>query len=84
MSHGAGCVAELPYNNRLLLELFLSTPLEKRVSDQVHYDLIRHLNPAIDATGITITNYNETRARMYKEKLMFLFIFSLFRNGTDI
>ena len=62
----------IPYNNRLLLELFLSTPLEKRVSDQVHYDLIRHLNPAIDATGITITNYNETRARMYKEKLYYL------------
>jgi len=62
----------IPYNNRLLLELLLSTPLEKRISDQVHYDLIRYLNPAIDATGITITNYNETRSRMYKEKIYYL------------
>ena len=62
----------IPYNNRLLLELFLSTPLEKRISDQVHYDMIRYLNPTIDKTGITIVNYNETKLRMYKEKLYYL------------
>lgn len=62
----------IPYNNRLLLELFLSTPLEKRISDQVHYDMIRILNPAVDKTGITIVNYNETKMRMYKEKLYYL------------
>lgn len=62
----------IPYNNRQLMELFLSLPLDRRISDQVHYDLIRHLNPAIDKTGITITNYNETKTRMYKEKLYYL------------
>ena len=62
----------VPYNNRLLMELFLTLPLERRISDQVHYDLIRELEPVIDATGITITNHNETKARMYKEKLYFL------------
>lgn len=62
----------IPYNNRLLLELFLSTPLEKRISDQVHYDMIRYLNPTIDKAGITIVNYNETKLRMYKEKLYYL------------
>lgn len=62
----------IPYNNRLLLELLLSTPLKKRISDQVHYDIIRLLNPTIDKTGITIVNYNETRSRMYKEKLYYL------------
>lgn len=62
----------VPYNNRLLMELFLTLPLERRISDQVHYDLIRELEPIIDATGITITNHNETKMRMYKEKLYFL------------
>ena len=62
----------IPYNNRMLLELFLTTPLERRISDQVHYDLIRELEPIIDGTGITIVNHNETKARMYQEKLYFL------------
>lgn len=62
----------VPYNNRLLMELFLTLPLEKRISDQAHYDMIRELNPIIDATGITITNYNETKSRMRKERLYYL------------
>lgn len=62
----------VPYNNRLLMDKFLSTPLKKRISDQVHFDLIRLMNSAIDRTGITVTNYNETKTRMYKEKLYFL------------
>lgn len=62
----------IPYNNRILMDTFLTLPLEKRITDQAHYDMIRQLNPAIDQTGITITNYNETKSRMYKEKLYFL------------
>lgn len=62
----------IPYNNRILMDTFLSLPLEKRISDQAHYDMIRQLNPTIDETGITITNYNETKKRMYVEKLYFL------------
>lgn len=62
----------IPYNNRLMMEAFLTLPLEKRISDQAHYDMIRLLNPTIDQTGITIVNYNETKKRMYKEKLYYL------------
>ena len=62
----------VPYNNRRLMEIFLTLPLEKRISDQAHYDMIRVLNPKIDATGITITNYNETKSRMRKERLYYL------------
>lgn len=62
----------VPYNNRLMMEAFLTLPLEKRISDQAHYDMIRNLNPIIDQTGITIVNYNETKKRMYKEKLYYL------------
>ena len=53
----------IPYNNRNLIELFLSLPLEKRIAC---------MNPLIDQTGITITNYNETSVRMWKEKLYYL------------
>lgn len=62
----------VPYNNRLLMEAFLTLPLEKRISDQAHFDMIRLLNPTIDQTGITIVNYNETKQRMYKEKLYYV------------
>lgn len=62
----------IPYNNRNLIELLLSLPLEKRINDQVHQDLIACMNPLIDQTGITITNYNETSVRMWKEKLYYL------------
>lgn len=62
----------IPYNNRKLLELMLSTPLEKRILDQLHEDIIRCMNPTISDTGITITNYNETKSRMWKEKLYYL------------
>ena len=62
----------IPYNNRILMEHFLTLPLKKRISDQAHYDMIRYLNPTIDQTGITITNYNETRSRMHKERIYWL------------
>ena len=59
-------------NNRLLLDLMLSAPQSKRISDAFHEDLIRFANPHIDETGITITNWNETKKRMYLEKAYFL------------
>lgn len=62
----------IPYNNRKLMELLLSMPLEKRITDQVHYDLIRYMNPVIDQTGITIANANETKKRMWMEKAYYL------------
>lgn len=62
----------IPYNNRLLMELFLRLPLEKRIEDIPHFDVIRKMNPAIDQLGITITNYNETKKRMYCERAYYL------------
>ncbi|MDD6603191.1 MAG: asparagine synthase-related protein [Eubacteriales bacterium] len=62
----------IPYNNRLIMELFLSLPLEKRIKDEPHYDLIKHMNSDIDELGITIVNYNETKRRMYLEKFYYL------------
>lgn len=62
----------IPFNNRLLMELFLKLPLEKRVEDAPHYDVIRTMNAEIDRLGITVTNYNKTKKRMYCEKAYYL------------
>ncbi len=61
----------IPYNNRNLMELFLRLPLEKRIADTPHYDIIRKMNPKVDALNITVTNYNETKRRMYMERLYY-------------
>lgn len=61
----------IPYNNRNLMKLFLSLPLEDRIKDKPHEDVIKLMNKTIDDTGITIVNYNETKKRMYIEKMYF-------------
>ncbi len=61
----------IPYNNRELLDMFLSLPINSRISDKVHNDIILYMNKKIYDTGITITNYNETKKRMLLEKAYF-------------
>ena len=61
----------IPYNNRLLLDCMLSAPLQKRISDEFHEDIIKYANKKIDDCGINITNWNETKKRMYLEKIYF-------------
>ena len=61
----------IPYNNRNLMKLFLSLPLKDRIEDKPHEDIIKLMNKTIDDTGITIVNYNETKKRMYIEKMYF-------------
>ncbi len=62
----------IPFNNRLLLDLMLKAPKEKRISDVFHEDLIAYGNMKISETQITVTNWNETKKRMYIEKMYFL------------
>ena len=62
----------IPYNNRRLLDRMLQAPLEKRISDQFHEDLIRAADPRVAEPGITVTNWNETKNRMRMERLYFL------------
>lgn len=69
----------IPYNNRCLLELMLKAPMKKRISDEFHEDLIEYNNKLISDTDITITNWNETKKRMYIEKMYFL-LSSAFKN----
>lgn len=62
----------VPFNNRLLLMRMLQAPLEKRISDRFHEDLICTANKEVSEPGITITNWNETKKRMRIERLYFL------------
>ena len=54
------------YNNRRLLDLMLSVPLEERVSDQHHLDIKQILNKDLWEMGIRVVNKTETdlRARL--------------------
>lgn len=74
MMHGAKCGLNIgvmktcfeitiPYNNRNLLDLLLRVPLEKRLSDQLHLDLKRVLNPELYDMNIRVVNLNETTRR---------------------
>lgn len=71
----------IPFNNRKLLDLMLRAPKQKRITDQFHEDLIKHGNHKVDEAGITITNWNETKKRMYVEKAYFVLSSLLGRFG---
>lgn len=53
----------IPYNNRKLLDLLLRVPLDKRISDQHHMDLKRHMNAELYDMNIRVVNLNETSRR---------------------
>jgi hypothetical protein len=61
----------IPYNNRKSIDLFLTLPLEYRIKDKVHEDIIKSMNSKISDTGINVINYNETKVRMIFEKIYF-------------
>lgn len=59
----------IPYNNRKLLMLLLSVPLDKRIDDQLYTDIRARMNPKIDQTGISVTNLKHTESRAKLENL---------------
>ena len=61
----------VPYNNRILLDLMLRMPLEKRMNDHLHKDVMNRMDPRIEALGIHVVNGNETRTRALAERLYF-------------
>lgn len=65
----------IPYNNRELLRLLLSTPIKYRIQDKPHHDIIKLMNPDIYNCGISVTNVKHTKNRAKLEKL-YLNIFS--------
>ena len=61
----------VPYNNRALLDLMLRTPLEKRIDDSLHKDMIRLMDERIEKLGIHVVNGNETKKRELLERFYF-------------
>lgn len=59
----------IPYNNRILLQTLLGTPLEKRIEDQCHKDIQRIMNIKIAETDISVTNLKHTKKRACFEKM---------------
>ena len=61
----------VPYNNRVLLDLMLRMPLDKRMHDHLHKDVMDKMDPRIEALGIHVVNGNETKKRAILERLYF-------------
>ena len=60
---------EIPYNNRILLQYLLSTPVEKRIKDEPHWDIMRKMNSQIADCGISVVNVKHTENRAKIEKM---------------
>lgn len=61
----------IPYNNRKLLALLLSAPIEKRIRDEVYTAIRKRMNPQIDETGIAVTNLKHTKNREKAENIYY-------------
>lgn len=59
----------IPYNNRMLLNYLISTPIEKRIKDEPHRDIMRKMNNDIADCGISVVNVKHTDKRAKFEKL---------------
>ena len=61
----------IPYNNRKLLEILLSVPIDARINDEVYKEVRAVMNPLIDDTGIFVTNLKHTKNREKAERLYY-------------
>ncbi len=59
----------IPYNNRVLLQLMLSAPVQKRVADDLHKDIMRKMNPLVADCGVSVVNVKHTENRAKLERL---------------
>jgi hypothetical protein len=58
----------IPFNNRRLLEMMLTVPLQRRIDDEIQKRIIHRMNPKIEQTGINVQDVSHTRARAYLER----------------
>lgn len=61
----------IAYNNRRWLDLLFRVPLEKRISDQHHMDMKKHLNKDFYDMGIRVVNMKETDFRAFALNVIF-------------
>lgn len=62
----------IPYNNRRLLNILLSAPLESRINDTLYAKIREYMNPQIDATGVSVTNLLHTENREKAENIYYI------------
>ena len=62
----------VPYNNRALMDMMLRTPLKKRLSDELHKDIIHLMDERIERLGIHVVNGNETKQREMLERVYYI------------
>lgn len=63
----------IPYNNRLIYELLLSTLIDNRINDFIYEAIRKKMNSKIDQTGIAVTNLKHTKNREKMENLYYIF-----------
>lgn len=61
----------IPYNNRLLLNLLLSAPIEDRISDSIYKEIRTKMNARIDETGVAVQNLKHTKNREKLENIYY-------------
>lgn len=61
----------IPYNNRRILELLLSMPLEGRLRDTAYSSIREKMDSRIDETGIAIQNLKHTKIREKVENIYY-------------
>ncbi len=61
----------VPYNNRLLLQLLLSTSIDNRIHDSIYTQIRKKMNPEIDRTGIAVQNLLHTERREIAENIYY-------------
>lgn len=61
----------IPYNNRKILCLLLSAPIQDRLHDTIYAGIRSLMNPSIDKTGVFVTNLKHTKLREKFENLYF-------------
>lgn len=59
---------DIPYNNRMLLQLMLGAQIGDRIDDVVHRRIRELANPDINRLGISVTNVKHTRNRARMER----------------
>jgi hypothetical protein len=61
----------VPYNNRRLLEMFLSFPRHLRARDHAHKEVVRLFDPALANLGVHVENDGKQRRRIMLERVFF-------------
>ena len=61
----------IPYNNRKLLNILLSAPIEEKINDVMYSKIREYMNPEVDKTGISVTNLLHTKKREALEDIYY-------------